>query len=287
MQNGRMHSLDDTGRPGVVEKQVGSIYSRLYPKADRAFVGRAFEWARRCFSGQYADYQAIDTRYHNFEHTLQGTLCMARLLLGRHQANALPAVPQKIFELGLLAILLHDTGYLKKKTDIAGTGAKYTAVHVLRSVEFARELLLEKGYKPDEITAVQNMIRCTGLHAIISAIAFQNDLEKMMGLTLATADLLGQMAAEDYVEKLGVLYEEFAEAVGGDPQHTKRLTVYSSAEDVVRRTPSFWKDYVLPRINDDFGKLYLFLNDPYPDGPNPYLQAIEANIERIRKMLAK
>jgi len=29
------------------------------------------------------------------------------------------------------------------------------------------------------------------------------------------------------------------------------------------------------------------LNDPYPDGPNPYLQAIEANIERIRKMLAK
>ncbi len=282
-----MYSLDDTRKPDAVEKQVVSIYTRLYPSADRTFVGRAFEWTRQSFTGNYNDYQPIDTRYHNFEHTMQGTLCMARLLLGRHKANALPAVPQKMFELGLLAILLHDTGYLKKKTDTSGTGAKYTAIHVLRSVEFARELLSEKGYKPEEITAVQNMIRCTGLNAILSAIKFQDELEKLLGLALATADLLGQMAAEDYVEKLPVLYEEFAEAVVRDPQGTQMLQVYTSPEEVMRLTPSFWKDYVLPRINNEFRKLYLFLNDPYPDGPNPYVQAIEANMARIGKMLSQ
>jgi hypothetical protein len=285
MQNGGMYSLEETQRSDAVEKQVVSIYSRIYPQADRTFVGRAFEWAKQSFSGNYGDYQPIDTRYHNFEHTMQGTFCLTRLLMGRHMANALPAVPQKMFELSLLAILLHDTGYLKKKNDTTGTGAKYTAIHVLRSVDFARELLSEKGYKPEEITAVQNMIRCTGLNAIISAIRFQNELEKLMGLALATADLLGQMAADDYVEKLPVLYEEFAEAVTRDPQ-AQLLKVYTSPEEVMRRTPAFWNDYVVPRINKDFRKLYLFLNDPYPDGPNPYVQAIEANMARIRKELA-
>jgi hypothetical protein len=40
---------------------------------------------------------------------------------------------------------------------------------------------------------------------------------------------------------------------------------------------------VLPKINNDFGKLYVFLNEPYPNGPNPYLQAIERNLKRIRE----
>jgi hypothetical protein len=279
-----MHSLVDTRHPEAVQKQVASIYSRIYPQADGAFIGNAFKWAEQCFAG-YKDYQPIDTRYHNFEHTMQGTLCMAQLLFGRYMAHARPEVSQRMFDLGLLAILLHDTGYLKKKSDTFGTGAKYTTVHVLRSVEFAREFLVDKGYSAGEIACVQNMIRCTGLNAILSAIAFQSEVEKLMGLTLATADLLGQMAARDYVDKLPILYEEFSEAVVRDPLGTRMLKAYTSPEDVLRRTPGFWRDYVLPRINNEFQKLYQFLNDPYPSGPNPYLQAIEANMERIRKML--
>jgi hypothetical protein len=279
-----MYSLDDTRAPEAVQKQVVSIFSRIYPQGDPAFVARAFEWAQQCFSG-YKDYQAIDTRYHNFEHTMQGTLCMSRLLLGRHMANAKPAVSQRMFELSLLAILLHDTGYLKKKSDTYGTGAKYTAVHVLRSVEFAKEFLLERGYSAGDIVSVQNMIRCTGLNALLSAIAFQSEVEKLLGLTLATADLLGQMAAPDYVDKLPILYEEFSEAVVRDPQGSRMLKVYSSPEDILIRTPAFWTNYVLPRINNDFQKLYTFLSVPYPTGPNPYLLAIEANMARIRKMV--
>jgi len=35
----------------------------------------------------------------------------------------------------------------------------------------------------------------------------------------------------------------------------------------------------------DFGGLHRFLNDPYPSGPNPYFQRIEANLERLRQRM--
>ena len=78
---------------------------------------------------------------------------MARLLRSRHYAGAQPRLTQRIVELGILAILLHDTGYLKKRNDTDGTGAKYTVVHVTRSAEFAAQLLAEKGFPEAEIRA--------------------------------------------------------------------------------------------------------------------------------------
>src|SRR5690349_471968 len=125
----------------AVAAEVQQTYSLMFRKGDPQFVTRAFRWADECFTGGYADYQPVDARYHDFEHTLQGTLCMARLLQGRHEAGVEPAMSQRLFELGLLAILLHDTGYLKRRDDTEGTGAKYTVVHVARSAEFAEELL--------------------------------------------------------------------------------------------------------------------------------------------------
>jgi len=82
------------------------------------------------------------------------------------------------------------------------------------------------------------------------------------------------MAAPDYVDKLPVLY----------PSSSK------PPDTMARRRPAspfiqrggfnashtrFWEKYVWPRINKDFRGLYQFLNDPYPCGPNQYLQRIE------------
>ena len=273
----------DTRVPSAVEKQVHAIYRRLFPQADAAFVPRAFHWASQCFAGHYADYQPIDAGYHDFEHTLQGTLCLARLLEGRHAAKAAPPIPEKLFDLSLLAILLHDTGYLKQKGDREGTGAKYTLVHVERSIVFAEEFLSRHGYAPAEILTVQNMIRCTGVNADLRSIPFQSELEKTLGFALATADLLGQMAADDYLEKLPVLYQEFAEAARFDTKDAAQLEEFASAEDLMRKTPAFWEGYVLPRINGEFGRLHRFLNDPYPAGPNPYVQRIEQTMSKLRQ----
>lgn len=134
----------DTKQIAEVQREVQSIYREIFPQGNGSFISDVFGWANNCFTGNYRDYQPIDARYHDFEHTLQVTLCMARLLRGRHLAKASPVLTQKMFELGLLAILLHDTGYLKKHGDNEGTGAKYTLIHVDRSIEFAAELLREK-----------------------------------------------------------------------------------------------------------------------------------------------
>jgi len=275
-----------TKDPAAVEMAVQEDYLSMFPSGDRFFVPRVFGWAHDCFGGNYRDYQAIDARYHDFEHTLQGTLCMGRLLRARHFAGAEPRLTQRSVELGILAILLHDTGYLKKRNDTSGTGAKYTIVHVTRSADFAKELLTEKMFDPGEVQSIQNMIHCTGVDATLNVIPFQNPFEKVVGFALGTADLLGQMAADDYVEKLPILYSEFAEATRFSKDRTHFIAAFSSASDLMLKTPVFWSKYVLPKLERDFGALYQYLNDPYPSGPNEYLQRVEANMERLKAKMA-
>jgi len=190
-----------------------------------------------------------------------------------------------MFELALLAILLHDTGYLKRRNDTQGTGAKYTLTHVSRSNDFAEKLLSEKGLAATEIRSVQNMIRCTGLNAEVATIPFTNELERNLGFALATADLLGQMAAPDYIDKLDILFQEFDES-NRFSSPAQGPGIYKSADELRRKTPQFWCDYVLPKINQDFHGLYKYLNDPFPSGPNQYLDAVNSNIDRLVRELS-
>jgi hypothetical protein len=274
----------DTRDLPAVQSEVEATFSSLFPGVDSSFIAEAFGWIGQWFTGKYSGYQAIDARYHDLEHTLQGTLCLVRIFRGRHFAGVRPGLTPKAFELGLFAILMHDTGYLKRTEDTEGTGAKYTATHVRRSGEFARQFLAGKGFNAADTHSVQNMIRCTGVNVDLSAIPFTNELDQVVGFALGTADLLGQMAATDYVEKLPVLYLEFAEAAKFAGVDSPKSIAFRSAEDLMRNTPGFWQHYVLPKIEKDFGGLHHFLTDPYPEGPNFYLDAIEANIAKLRRL---
>lgn len=275
----------ETKDPAAVATEVRSLFLQTFPRARGEVVEQAFGWASACFAGEFAPYEAVDLAYHDFEHTLQGTLCMVRLLHGRHKAKASPPVTERLFELGLLATLLHDTGYLKTRDDQEGTGAKYTLTHVRRSADFAALLLRAKGLPQDEIQAVQNMISCTGVDAKPDQIAFRSDLDRIIGQALATADLLGQMAAPDYVDKLPALYEEFAEAVRYTNDRNSLIASFSSAQDLIERTPAFWESVVRRKLDQELSGLYRFLNEPYPDGPNEYVERVEANIARVRAQL--
>jgi hypothetical protein len=282
-----MQETINTREPSAVEGEVMRAYMEMFPQGDPEFIPMIFRWAVAWFAGNYRDYQSIDAHYHDLEHTLQGITCMARLLRRRHSLKLQPQLTQRMFELGLLAILLHDTGYLKKRGDNEGTGAKYTLTHVDRSIEFAGELLLGQDFAVEEILAVQNMIRCTGVNVKLETIQFQDDLERVAGFALGTADLLGQMAASDYVDKLPILYSEFAEAARYNPDgKMKAGGFFSSADDLMQKTPLFWDNYVRKKIDREFIGVYKALNDPYPDGRNPYIERIEANIARLRREIA-
>lgn len=273
----------DTKSSAAVQAAVAGIYAGMFPKAGPGYVARVFGWAIDAFAGRYRDYQPVDALYHDFEHTLQGTLCYAQILQGRHHSGCQPAVPQRMFELGLLAILLHDTGYLKVRGDNEGTGAKYTLIHVSRSANFAQQLLTEKAYNPEDVGLIIRMIRCTGVNVKLDAIPFQSELERIVGYCIGTADLLGQMAACDYPDKLPILFAEFAESA----RYSGTKMMFESADHLARMTGGFWEKYVLPKIQNDFQGVYRYLSAPYPDGPNPYLASIEANLERIRQQLVE
>jgi hypothetical protein len=275
-----------TKDPTAVEAEVQAAYLAMFADGNRSFVPRVFGWAIECFTGRFADYLPVDASYHDFEHTLQGTLCMARLLHGWHRVGAQPILTQRFFELGITAILLHDTGYLKRRDDASGTGAKYTVTHVRRSAEFAAQLLAQKGCAAQDIQSVQNMIRCTGVDADLARIAFQSELERTVGFALATADLLGQMAADDYIEKLPELYAEFEEAAAFSHDNRSFVASFASVADLLSRTPQFWEGIVKPRLEGTFGGVHRFLNDPYPAGPNAYVQQIETSMARLRQRLA-
>ena len=278
-----MFPIADTKSPTAVQATVVSIHNAMFSRGERDFVAKVFGWAVEAFGGHYRDYQPIDALYHDLEHTLQGTLCYAQILQGRQRAGATPVVSQRMFELGLLAILLHDTGYLKVRGDNEGTGAKYTLIHVSRSANFAQQILAEKGFTTEDAGIVMRMIRCTGVNVKIEAIPFQGEVERIVSFCIGSADLLGQMAVGDYVDKLPILFDEFAESA----RYSGTKTMFESAEHLLKATPMFWEKYVRPKLEKDFQGVHRFLNDPYPDGPSTYLAHVEANVERTRRMFAE
>lgn len=159
-------------------------------------------------------------------------------------------------------------------------------MHVLRSCSFAATYLPTLGVSLNEIGGVLGAIRCTGPTSKIEELTFQDPVERFIGCTLATADYLGQMAAADYPDELGFLYAEFKESYDyfNVPAHER---IFKSAASLRQNTPEFWRKLVLPKLEKDFEGVYRFLASPYPHGPNPYIDAVEANIAIIERRLAR
>jgi hypothetical protein len=274
----------DTKSVFAVADAARATLLRHHPAADTRVIDRLFTDIQDIFCGRYLDYLPLDTRYHDFEHTLQAALCLVRLLDGRYRAGATPPMSPREYELAIASVLLHDTGYLKLRSDFAGTGAKYTLVHVIRSCAFAASYLPTAGFALPEIEAVVIAVRCTGPRSRVIELHRANEIEHLLGSVLATADYLGQMAAPDYIDELPFLFAEFEEAY--DFCQTPRdRRLFSSLQDLMVKTPAFWEKIVMPKITRDFGGVYRFLSDPFPDGPNAYLLATEQNIARA-SMLA-
>lgn len=273
----------DTRDVEAVCAESDRVYRSMYADADPGFFPWACSSFQAVFGGRYEDYLPIDVPYHDRQHTMQGLLCLVRLLHGRHTADVRPAIPRRVFELGIVAILLHDSGYLKRAADTEGTGAKYTLIHVDRSRAFAGSFLGEHGYSAAEIKTVQNMIQGTAMNTAPVEIPFATDVERTVGAALATADLIGQMSADDYVERLPELYREFTESCRYFGERAARLR-YDSAEALIANTPSFWQSYVKPKLEDGCQAMYRYLNDPYPDGDNVYLSRVEANVEKAARL---
>ena len=234
------------------------------------------------FEGRYPGYRGIDMFYHDFEHTMQATVCLIHILQGRNRTTDKPVLTIRDWELAVMSVLLHDCGYLKKTDDPEGTGAKYTIVHERRSCEFARQYLPRMGVTATEVEDVCSAIICTGPQSRISQVTFHREETRIMGFILVTADYLAQMSAPDYGEKLPNLFREFQEAYEFEKVPVEKRP-YHELRDLLAKTPHFWTKYVRPMLDFEAGGVHRYLTTA--GQPNPYLQAVETNITEVRRRL--
>ncbi|MEW6571342.1 MAG: hypothetical protein AB1390_09245 [Nitrospirota bacterium] len=250
-------------------------------------VEKVLSDVRDLFGGKRRGFLRCDTRYHDIFHTLLIIHPFTGIIDGWNKSGKDPKIPKEMFTLGLIAVFLHDTGYIKKEGDIEGTGGKYTFIHIKRSAEFADHYLSSMGFSQEDIVSVKNMIMCTGVKVNFEKILFNSREERLAGYALGTADLIGQMSAEDYIEKLPALYHEYEEAYsyeGKERLRERGVVLFSSADDLIRRTPHFYEVTVKERF-EKMGSMHQYLTHHFKDSRNHFIDAIENNI-RIIKLAA-
>lgn len=201
--------LVDMESPSAVFDEVSFVATLIAPQMDPSTLTNAFSLTTSLYSGLWPSERACNTNFHDLRHIMDTLLAMVRLIHGAIISGHRIA-PRHAF-VGLVAAMAHDAGYIQDIKDGVGTGAKYTAVHVRRSVEHIERYGKRYGLKPSEIEPCQKIILCTDLDIDPSSVEFGSQTYRTLGKILAVADLIGQMADRIYLEKLFYLFREFEE----------------------------------------------------------------------------
>jgi hypothetical protein len=284
MQTAWLESDNLIVRPHDVLEEVKDIIFLMFPRLnsykvifDISKVVGTYIDICKLFRGDYCGYRKCNTNYHDHKHTDDCLLIMARLIHGAF-LNGCRFSDESII-LGLIAAILHDTGYIQTVDDTTGTGGKYTVTHIDRSIAFAKKYLEMKQFSPKDFHFIKTCLYCTGLNVVIKDIKFISSDNEIMGKILGTADLIGQMADPNYLEKLPHLFDEFVE---GD------ITDYDTELDLLQKTPAFW-EFTQKRFVNELGNMDRYLRDHFRVrwGIDRDLdrEAIEKNISRLQHIL--
>jgi hypothetical protein len=272
----------------AVAQAVRELFAIGWPGESYDCVALAFNEFERLFTGRMPGYHGVDTVYHDRQHSLDMTLAMARMLVG-YESTVAPH--QKIGAeravMSLVTSLFHDAGYIREFEDRRHrNGAEFTLYHVTRSARFLARFLPSIGLEA-WIPISTRIVHFTGYEIKLSQIQLSDGRDRKLGHMLGTADLIAQMADRCYLEKCrDRLYPEFvlggvAAAPGSDGIMQVR---YSSGLDLLRQTPRFVRETRSARLDGEFERAYQLL-EPLFEGKNPYLEAIDRNLEYLQRIL--
>jgi len=288
--NFRRSDFDVTNRinttdPVCVKLEIERIYRSLYARPHATVLMRAFDDMVRLYRGEFPGYSKCDTEYHDLQHVLDVTLAMARLLDGYERARGDgPAMPERLFQLGVICALYHDMGYIRRLNDKRHrSGAEYTATHVSRGSRFLRDYLPTIGME-DLAEIAGQIVHFTGYERPVASIKVPAPIYKLVGSLLGSADIIAQMSDRCYLEKCrDRLYPEFvAGGIARKQTSAGEVVVFASGEDLLRKTPSFYQN-AARRLDVDLGGAYQFARTHF-GGTNLYMEAVKQNIrfaERI------
>ena len=277
--------------PTAVHDAVKQLWGELYPEEAFKPVSRAFEIFADAFRGDSSRFHAIETTYHDLQHTLDVTLAMARLLHGYELSSETDdsRLGAERAAVGLISALFHDAGYLRSHGDSEHQhGAEYTRIHVARSAELLAELLPDLGFEGAAPIA-REMVHFTGYERSFDSLDIEDPLWRKTGHLLGTADMLAQMADRCYLEKCrDRLYEEFV--MGGMARMRAPdgsiIVNYESPKHLLQKTPGFVEATLEERIGKKFGNAQRFLGQHF-GGENLYMKEIERNIAHLKRVIEK
>jgi hypothetical protein len=276
--------------PAAVRSAVRDLFRDVYPLAAFDPVWMAFHDFERCFEGQNPSYHAVDTSYHDIQHTLDMTLALMRLVAGYEStAEARDRLGPERCSLGLITALFHDAGYLRHRLTDQGAvnGAEFTLTHVSRSAAFLACYLPRVGMAHLVAVATQ-IVHFTGYEMSLDDIELDDPRDSMIGHLLGTADLIAQLADRCYLEKCrDRLYPEFVLggiAVANSAQGA--LIRYRSGHDLLSKTLSFYQSSARHRLERAFNRAYRYV-EPCFDGENPYVLFIRRNLGYLTEVLER
>jgi hypothetical protein len=292
MQN-RLNQNDVTNRinvedPAMVRDAVLAIYTARYPGTNFAPLAQAFADLQALFAGRMPGYLPCDTLYHDVRHTLDMTLAMARLVDGHDRVcSRADRLGPRRAALGVLVALFHDSGYLKRVSEAnVENGAIFTKVHVSRSADFISTYLPKIGFAAEAPVASQ-LVHYTGYEMEIEDIPVADLRDRLVGCMVGTADLIGQMSDRMYLEKVRqFLYEEFVWGKIAREQlpDGKEVVRYSSADDLIIKTPGFYEYVARTRIDKKLDGADRYAESHF-GGPNLYQSAIDCNMDFLRETI--
>ncbi len=258
-----------------VAYEIREIMSDMYPGRGCVDIPALVADVAAIFAGTFPGYRHCTTGYHDLSHALDVTLASARLLHGMKISGM--SVPRRGAECVLFAALFHDIGFIQEDWDTEGTGAKYATTHVQRGIVIAQRYLAARDLGVDAGQCA-GIIRFTDLTPGFQPETGARETD-LLGKTLASADLMAQMADRDYLAKLPLLYAEFVEGgVGG----------FVDEEDMVRRTPAF-AEFVRVRLRGPLGNLSPLVRHHFrvrwDVDEDLYAAGIERNMRRLADIL--
>jgi hypothetical protein len=261
---------------GEVRAEVARLVHAISPGHEMAYIDHAFALAETASQGMLLGYSSLLTPYHDQGHMLEVVLCGARLLHGLHLAGEL--IDALTIDACIVGALLHDTGYLMDNDEVSGTGAQFTLTHVVRGAVFA-ETQLVNVLPPDLMVATSKVILATDHRPIAVMPEFSSRAQRIAAQVTATADLIGQMANREYLERLLLLYYEFNEA---------GITLFKDVHDLLEKTGSFYH-MMHGRLQNELGNLTPHLTKHFDQARgvrrNFYTESVDRNLDYLANLV--
>lgn len=257
---------------GEVHAEVRRLLRMIAPGHEMAYIDRAFALVEAGCAGRLDGYARLQTPYHDRDHMLEVVLCSVRLLHALH-LGGLP-VDALTIDASIVGALLHDSGYLMREAEASGTGAQFTLTHVARGVVFA-ETEMGSMLPPNLMSATNKVILATDHRPNAVMPEYGSLSQRLAAQVTATADLVGQMANREYLERLLLLYFEFKEA---------GIDFFTDVHDMLEKTDGFYR-LMSMRLQNELGNLAPQLTRHFDQARgvrrNYYLESVGRNLDYL------